>query len=152
MLAVPAAPFDSTEYSFEFKWNGIRALAAVEAAQWRLWSHQRADYTDRYPELELLRRLPAGTLVDGELVACHGDGRPDLPRQLRRDGLTNPWRMRQFLPSTEFRPRCKAAHRVPSPMQGRYFDPLVGYFTRPFDDYASPPQPSASEPVKPSTP
>ena len=32
MLAVPATPFDSPEYSFEIKWNGIRALAAVEAA------------------------------------------------------------------------------------------------------------------------
>src|SRR6516165_12524646 len=28
MLAVPAAPFDSPGYSFEVKWNGIRALAA----------------------------------------------------------------------------------------------------------------------------
>ena len=31
MLAVPATPFDSPEYSFEIKWNGIRALAAVGA-------------------------------------------------------------------------------------------------------------------------
>jgi ATP-dependent DNA ligase len=36
MLAVPAAPFDSPEYSFEYKWDGIRALAAVETAGWRL--------------------------------------------------------------------------------------------------------------------
>jgi ATP-dependent DNA ligase len=94
MLAVTTAPFDSSEYSFELKWDGIRALAAVEATGWRLWGRQRADYTDRYPELEVLRRLPAETLMDGELVACDGDGRPDLPRLLRRHGLTNPWRMR----------------------------------------------------------
>ena len=31
MLAVPAAPFDAPEYSFEVKWDGIRALAVVEA-------------------------------------------------------------------------------------------------------------------------
>ena len=36
MLAVPASPFDSTEYSFEIKWDGIRALAAVEAVGWQL--------------------------------------------------------------------------------------------------------------------
>jgi hypothetical protein len=41
MLAVPAAPFDSPEYSFELKWDGIRALAAVETASWRLWGRQR---------------------------------------------------------------------------------------------------------------
>jgi ATP-dependent DNA ligase len=36
MLAVPATPFDSPEYSFECKWDGIRALTAVEPAGWRL--------------------------------------------------------------------------------------------------------------------
>jgi ATP-dependent DNA ligase len=45
--------------------------------------------------LDVLRRLPAGTLVDGELVAFDTDGRPDLPRLLHRHGLTNPWRIRQ---------------------------------------------------------
>jgi ATP-dependent DNA ligase len=30
MLATPSVPFDSEAYSFEIKWNGIRALAAVE--------------------------------------------------------------------------------------------------------------------------
>jgi ATP-dependent DNA ligase len=36
MLATPAAPFDSEEYLFEVKWDGVRALAAVEAGHWRL--------------------------------------------------------------------------------------------------------------------
>ena len=95
MLAVPAAPFDSPEYCFEIKWDGIRALVAVEVTGWRLWGRERADYTARYPELEVLRRLPAGTLVDGELVAFDADGRPDLRRLLRRHGLTGSWRIRQ---------------------------------------------------------
>jgi bifunctional non-homologous end joining protein LigD len=95
MLAVPAAPCDCSEYSFEVKWNGVRALAAVETAGWRLWGRERADYTARYPELDVLRRLPAGTLVDGELVAFDADGRPDLPRLLRRHGLASGWRIRQ---------------------------------------------------------
>jgi ATP-dependent DNA ligase len=69
MLAVSATPFDAPEYSFEVKWDGIRALAAVEATAWRLWGRKRADYTARYPELDGLRRLSAGTLLDGELVA-----------------------------------------------------------------------------------
>src|SRR5262245_24092873 len=95
MLAVAAEPFDSPEYSFEIKWDGVRALAAVEETGWRLWGRERADYTARYPELEVLRRLPAGTLVDGEVVAFDADGRPDLRRLLRRHGLTDPWRIRQ---------------------------------------------------------
>jgi ATP-dependent DNA ligase len=95
MLAVAAEPFDAPAYSFEIKYDGVRALAALEGAGWRLWGRERADYTARYPELDVLRRLPAGTLVDGELVACDADGRPDLRQLLRRHGLTDPWRIRQ---------------------------------------------------------
>jgi ATP-dependent DNA ligase len=95
MLAVPAKPFDAPEYSFEVKWDGIRALAAVEAPGWRLWGRERADYAARYPELDVLRGLPPGTLVDGELVAFAPEGRPELPRLLRRHGLTDAWRIRQ---------------------------------------------------------
>jgi ATP-dependent DNA ligase len=47
MLAVPAAPFDSVDYSFELKWDGIRALAAIEEGGWRLWGRERADVAAR---------------------------------------------------------------------------------------------------------
>jgi hypothetical protein len=40
----------------------------VDDHGWRLWGRGQADYTTRYPELEMLRDLPAGTLLDGELV------------------------------------------------------------------------------------
>jgi len=95
MLSVAAEPFDSPEYSFEIKYDGVRALAAVEGSGWQLWGRERADYTARYPELEVLRRLPAGTLVDGELVAFDAAGRPNLRQLLGRHGLTDPWRIRQ---------------------------------------------------------
>jgi ATP-dependent DNA ligase len=95
MLAVAAEPFDSPEYCFEIKYDGVRALAAVDEADWRLWGRERADYRARYPEFDVLRRLPAGTLVDGELVAFDSDGRPDLRRLLRRHALTDSWRIRQ---------------------------------------------------------
>ena len=43
----------------------------------------------------VLRRWPAGTLVDGELVAFGPDGRCDLALLLRRHGLTDPWKIGQ---------------------------------------------------------
>jgi ATP-dependent DNA ligase len=95
MLAVAAEPFDSPQYCFEIKYDGVRALAAVDEIGWRLWGRERADYTARYPELGVLRRLPAGTLVDGELVAFDADGRHHLRRLLRRHGLADLWRIRQ---------------------------------------------------------
>jgi len=95
MLAVAAKPFDSPDYSFEIKYDGVRALTAVDESGWRVWGREGADYTARYPELDVLRRLPAGTLVDGELVACDANGRPDLRLLLRRHGAVDPWRIRQ---------------------------------------------------------
>jgi ATP-dependent DNA ligase len=94
MLAVAADPFDSPEYSFEIKYDGVRALAAVEEGGWQLWGREQANYTARYPDLDVLRRLPAGTLVDGELVAFDAHGRPDLRMLLRRHGLAGSWRIR----------------------------------------------------------
>jgi bifunctional non-homologous end joining protein LigD len=92
MLATSAAPLDSEEYSFEVKWDGVRALAAVEAGSWRLWGRRGSDYTLRYPELAVLRRLPAGTVVDGELVVLR-DGRADFPALLRKHQRcrADPW-------------------------------------------------------------
>jgi len=83
MLATKAAPFDSEDYLFEVKWDGVRALAAVEQDSWSLWGRHGVDYTARYPELAVLGRLPRGTVVDGELVVL-GQGRADLPALLRR--------------------------------------------------------------------
>jgi ATP-dependent DNA ligase len=104
MLAVPAAPFDSPDHIFEVKWDGVRALAAVEADGVRLWGRERSAYTDRYPELAALRRWPPGTLVDGELVVLR-NGLPDLASVLSRHALANPWKIR-------FAPRWCPVHYV----------------------------------------
>jgi bifunctional non-homologous end joining protein LigD len=87
MLAVRSEPFDSGEFLFEVKWNGVRALAACDAGGWRLWGRELADYRDRYPELEFLRRLPPGTVLDGEVVLCR-QGVPDLDAVLARHSLS----------------------------------------------------------------
>jgi len=87
MLATAAQPFDSSEHYFEIKWDGVRALAAVENGQWQLWGRDRADYRGRYPELAAaLLRCPSGTVVDGELVILR-DGRADLTALQRRHQL-----------------------------------------------------------------
>jgi DNA ligase D-like protein (predicted ligase) len=65
------------------KWDGVRALTAIENRRWRLWGRGGNDYTERYPELEVLRRLPSGTMIDGELVVLQR-GRADFPALLAR--------------------------------------------------------------------
>lgn len=94
MLAVQGEPFDSDEHLFEVKWNGVRALAAVEPGGWRVWGRESADYATRYPELELLRGLPAGVLLDGELVVLRG-GRADFDELMRRHQLVSPRKIQE---------------------------------------------------------
>src|SRR6516162_3396011 len=72
MLASRATPFDSEKYFFEVKWDGVRALAAIENGCWQLAGRAGSDYTPRYPELAVVRRLPSGTIIDGEVVALRG--------------------------------------------------------------------------------
>jgi ATP-dependent DNA ligase len=93
MLAAVGEPFDSSEHLFEVKWDGVRALAAVQHGRWQLWGRELADYTPRYPELEVLGRLPSGTVVDGELVVFQ-HGRAKLDAILRRHQLVSPRKIR----------------------------------------------------------
>ncbi len=93
MLAARGEPFDSPEYLFEVKWNGVRALAAIEQEQWLLWGRDLADYRSRYPELAVLSRLPTGTVLDGELVIWD-QGLPNLDALLARHQLLDPAKLR----------------------------------------------------------
>jgi bifunctional non-homologous end joining protein LigD len=77
MLAKPGAPFDSAQYLFEVKWDGMRALAYVDAGGYRIVSRHGNDITDRFPELGSLADLPTGTVLDGELVVLR-DGKPSF--------------------------------------------------------------------------
>jgi len=89
MLAVASQPFDSPEYLFEVKWNGVRALVARQLHGWDLWGRELAGYRPRYPELEVLASIPPGTILDGELLVL-SQGVPDLEALLARHQLTQP--------------------------------------------------------------
>ena len=75
-------PADDGRWSYEVKWDGVRALVAVEDGRVRLTSRNGNDVTAAYPELRglgtALRATPA--LLDGEVVAFDPDGRPDFGR------------------------------------------------------------------------
>lgn len=96
MLARIGKPFDAPDWLFEIKWDGIRAVAFVEPDRLRLQSRHRAGLEARYPELEALRRLPPGTVLDGELVVLGGAGTPDFPAVLRRENVRSPARVEQL--------------------------------------------------------
>ena len=75
--------FESEAHFFEVKWDGIRALAFLESERTRLLSRRETPLLERYPELEFLRDLESGAVLDGEIV-LFSDGRPDMERLLSR--------------------------------------------------------------------
>jgi bifunctional non-homologous end joining protein LigD len=70
--------FDSDDWIFEFKWDGVRAFAACNS-ETTLFSRNRRDITATYPELAKLheRMVAIDAMVDGEVVAMR-DGRPSF--------------------------------------------------------------------------
>jgi bifunctional non-homologous end joining protein LigD len=67
--------FNSPEYVFELKWDGVRALAANDATGLRVTDRTGGDLLPAVPELRELR-LPEGMVLDGEIVVCDSRGRP----------------------------------------------------------------------------
>jgi len=94
MLARTGEAFDSDEYLFELKWDGTRAMAFVEGGAVRLVNRRRLDITHRFPDLAGLAKLPAGTLLDGEIVVLRAeDGKPDFSALQSRDHANAPQRI-----------------------------------------------------------
>jgi DNA ligase D-like protein (predicted 3'-phosphoesterase) len=89
MLAKTApAPFNSDEWYFEVKWDGVRAIASVHDTL-SLKSRNNHELSGQFPELNELLYLAPDTVLDGEIVVMSG-GRPDiqslLPRLHRKNG------------------------------------------------------------------
>jgi bifunctional non-homologous end joining protein LigD len=88
MLALLSArvPPDGKEWAFEYKWDGVRALAYHTAGSWLIESRNQLDITRRYPELEALHAAlgKRTAILDGEIVALDDLDRPSFPRLQRR--------------------------------------------------------------------
>lgn len=65
-------------YSFEIKQDGIRAVVSV-GEHVKIKSRQNVNLTDQYPDVvEALTGSAASCVLDGELVALDGSGRPNF--------------------------------------------------------------------------
>src|SRR6202795_2203893 len=80
------APFSSPEYVFEVKWDGLRLIVFRDRdGGVRLMDRGLNDLTADLPEVvAAARRVPPGSVIDGELVATDNEGRPDYPRLRER--------------------------------------------------------------------
>jgi len=84
MLASPGPLPAGPGWAYEFKWDGVRAIAVVKGGRTRLFARSGAEITIAYPELANIGTdLGAGT-VDGEVVVFDASGRPSFTNLAER--------------------------------------------------------------------
>jgi ATP-dependent DNA ligase len=72
--AIPPADALSGGCLYEPKWDGYRLVVVRTGTATRVWSKQGRDLTDRFPDITAaaLAQVPAGTVLDGEVVIWNG--------------------------------------------------------------------------------
>ena len=73
-------PSDERGWAFEFKWDGVRALAYLEGDGLKVLSRSGRVVTSTYPELQGLHAAMHGSeaILDGEIVALDEQGLPSF--------------------------------------------------------------------------
>ena len=81
--------FDGSDWLFEIKWDGYRAVAFIENGKVRLVSRNQNDLSDRYPELKDLPQFvkAKNAILDGEVVALDEQGRASFSLMQQRTGF-----------------------------------------------------------------
>ena len=103
MLAKPGKlPADERNWSFEVKWDGVRAIAYAKPGRLRLESRNLREITDSYPEVRgiLLQLGMREAVFDGEIVAFDDTGRPSFGRLQQRMHVTSPASVRRLAASS----------------------------------------------------
>ncbi len=88
MLAVPwARPFVDDQWTFEVKWDGVRAVLSWDGNGVGLRGRRGDDITARYPEVAGFT-APRPVVLDGEIVVLDEAQRPSFERLQSRINLT----------------------------------------------------------------
>lgn len=82
LASIGSLPPSDEGWSYEFKWDGIRAITYVEGGRIRITSRNGNDLTAAFPELRALGEAlgSAQLVLDGEIVAFDESGRPSFQR------------------------------------------------------------------------
>jgi bifunctional non-homologous end joining protein LigD len=65
-------------WAYEFKWDGVRAIAHITDGIVRLFARSGAEITVAYPELQALGTAVRSAVLDGEIVVLDESGRPSF--------------------------------------------------------------------------
>ena len=87
MLAQTAdAPFNSEDWIFEIKWDGIRAISYVDD-EVSIRSRNDKELKQNFPEFDELKTLARNVVLDGEIVVIK-DGKADFQSVIQRAKAT----------------------------------------------------------------
>ena len=104
MLAITAdEPFDSPEFAFEPKWDGVRTIAFVDGGLVRLQTRNLLDCTAQYPEAHGVSEALTGAyqaILDGEIVALDEKGVPSFQKLQPRMHLRSETELRKLRKTT----------------------------------------------------
>jgi len=92
MMAKTGEPFDSDDFIFEPKWDGLRALLFKQGRKLELQNRNLRDVTGGYPELQELKTSirARSAIIDGEVVILDEKGLPDFGKMQHRFGINDP--------------------------------------------------------------
>ncbi|MCI4063861.1 non-homologous end-joining DNA ligase [Micromonospora sp. R77] len=88
MLAMTGQLPAGAGWAYEFKWDGVRALADIVGHRQRLYARSGVDITVAYPELIPLAEQVDDALLDGEVV-LFTDGQPSFTALAERMHVRN---------------------------------------------------------------
>ncbi|MFC4997316.1 non-homologous end-joining DNA ligase [Dactylosporangium cerinum] len=79
-------------WAYEFKWDGIRAIAIISGGATRLYARSGVEVTAAYPELARIGEGLDDTVLDGEVVTMDESGRPSFQLLAERMHVREPAR------------------------------------------------------------
>jgi bifunctional non-homologous end joining protein LigD len=79
-------------WAYEFKWDGIRAIAIISGGATRLYARSGVEVTAAYPELARIGEGLDDTVLDGEVVTMDEAGRPSFQLLAERMHVREPAR------------------------------------------------------------
>lgn len=93
LIAEEKPPFDSEDYIYELKLDGIRCIAYLDDST-LLMNKRSLSLNQRFPELTQIHRAVKGKcILDGELYVFH-NGRPDFFRVQKRTVTRNAFKVK----------------------------------------------------------
>ncbi len=89
LLIEKSKPFDSKDFLYEIKFDGMRALIYVSKTTFKIYNRHQKDITNLYPELKKIQEIITKPVIfDGE-ITCFKNGVPNFQELQKRIHLKN---------------------------------------------------------------